>query len=186
MQLGANYGSFYNSFDQENQSPAAGHHPQLHSIHASLATKRFLPSSPSSPASSSSGRELFVLQCFQNYYNQNDDDDDEDDHAGNDQVLLHGFQTRKGKKKHNFLFHSSVILLALYKICANPRCATVGYAFYFSMQTIECTNVSELCAFLSVDSNGKCTNVSSAMHWSAQVSVLCFPCAIKIHIPCGK
>lgn len=27
MQLGANYGSFYNSFDQENQSPAAGHHP---------------------------------------------------------------------------------------------------------------------------------------------------------------
>jgi hypothetical protein len=24
MQLGANYGSFYNSFDQENQSPAAG------------------------------------------------------------------------------------------------------------------------------------------------------------------
>ncbi len=92
MQLRANYGSFYNSFDQENQSPACRPPPsaQLHSIHASLAANLFLPSSPSPPASSSSGRELLVLQCFQNYYNQNDDDE-EDDHAGNDQVLLHGF-----------------------------------------------------------------------------------------------
>ncbi len=143
MQLGANYGSFYNSFDQENQSPAAGHHPLHNCI-------QFMP----------------LQQQNSSYHHRHHHQ--RHHHQEENYLSFSVFKTttikmmmrmimqemikcccmdsrpRKVRKNTSFCF---IAMSFCYKICANPRCATIGYAFYFSMQTIECTNVLECVHF---------------------------------------